>query len=279
MDMTNAWDAEEIFEVFSKIIYRIEVSDGHGSGVLIHNSGIVVTNKHVVDSHMSVKLRDIEDKVVKANVISSYRDVDLAFVQIENYSDLYLTDKAKDSLRSIEGESKCIVRTGETVYAIGHPLGFDFTLTKGIISSEKRILNGHTFIQIDAPINPGNSGGPLYNKFGSLIGINTCGQINAEGLNFAIPVEIVYHKLKKLFLKQLSAANLSYCKLCGNASSTPRFCDHCGFKIANTMQAIQQKNEPNTNTNSQTDYFKCDCCGYKNLVACKFCDHCGTRLN
>ena len=275
------WDAEEIFETFSKIVYCIEVENGHGSGVLVHKSGIVATNKHVVETQETVCIRNIDGESVNGMVISSCRDVDLAFVQIEEFSESKLPINALPSLYSEDAPRKETVKTGETVYAIGHPLGLDFSLTKGIVSANNRILNGKQFIQIDAPINPGNSGGPLYSKYGRLIGLNTCGKDGAEGLNFAIPVELVYSKLSDLIIKGGALNELYYCRLCGNASKTSKFCDHCGYKINKRTSTPDDKiiDQAAINTlKSSKREIKCSCCGKMNTTSQKFCNHCGTRF-
>ena len=277
----DVWDAEQIFEIFSKIVYCIEVEDGHGSGVLVHRSGIVATNKHVVERQDEVVLRDIDGDSRNASVISSCRDVDLAFVQIPDFSFAELSVDAESSLYSTDTNNDDSVKTGETIYAIGHPLGLDFSLTKGIVSSQKRVLNGQHFIQIDAPINPGNSGGPLYSKYGRLIGINTCGKDGAEGLNFAIPVNIVYTKLAELISKGALTNTLSYCKLCGNASNTSVFCEHCGYKInkkATSAQSGETSKSQHEESVQDKDLVRCKCCGRENMRSDKFCHHCGTRL-
>ena len=278
----KTWNAEEIFETFSKIVYCIEVENGHGSGVLVHKSGIVATNKHVVETQESVCIRNIDGDSVNGMVVNSCRDVDLAFVQIQDFSESKLPINALPSLYSEEASKKESIKTGETVYAIGHPLGLDFSLTKGIVSASNRILNGQQFIQIDAPINPGNSGGPLYSRYGRLIGLNTCGKDGAEGLNFAIPVELVYSKLTDLITKGETLNDLYYCKLCGNASKTSKFCDHCGYKINKKTSIANDPigNQAVINTSKEPKQkIECVCCGKINAQSQKFCHHCGTRLN
>ena len=83
------------------------------------------------------------------------------------------------------------IEVGQTVFAIGNPLGLERTLSQGVISTTRRSFDGLTYIQTDAAVNPGNSGGPLFNTRGEVVGITNMGIIFGEGLNFAIPVRYV----------------------------------------------------------------------------------------
>jgi serine protease Do len=90
------------------------------------------------------------------------------------------------------------VEIGETVFAIGNPLGLERTVTEGVVSQSERSFNGHLYLQVDAPVNPGNSGGPLFNGRGQVIGVINMGVPSMEGLNFAIPVREVKYTLDHL---------------------------------------------------------------------------------
>ena len=83
------------------------------------------------------------------------------------------------------------LETGQTVFAIGNPLGLERTLSQGVISNDRRSFDGLTYIQTDAAVNPGNSGGPLFNTRGEVVGIINMGIPFGEGLNFAIPARYV----------------------------------------------------------------------------------------
>ncbi len=158
-----------------------------GSGVVVDAEGIVLTNHHVVAGAESIMVKLADGREVPGELIDSSAESDIAVIQIE----------ADNLVPAPLGDSdECAV--GEFVLAIGNPLGFEATVTSGIISargrSGLRILKYEDFIQTDAPLNPGNSGGPLVNLRGEVIGINTAMArkegMDTQGINFAIPSNI-----------------------------------------------------------------------------------------
>ncbi|MBE9223771.1 trypsin-like peptidase domain-containing protein [Cyanobacterium stanieri LEGE 03274] len=158
---------------------------GTGSGFIIQEDGLIITNAHVIDNSdlVSVSLRD--GQFFEGEVLGIDRMTDLAVVKI----------KASGLPVVTLGKSEDLI-IGEWAIAIGNPLGLDNTVTAGIISATGRSSNEVgvpdkrvRFIQTDAAINPGNSGGPLLNIQGEVIGINTAIKANAQGLGFAIPIE------------------------------------------------------------------------------------------
>lgn len=162
-------------------------SVGTGSGFFVSDDGYLVTNAHVVEnafqneqSTITVVLFDGSSYI--GSIVKYDRDLDLAVVKINA------------EVSSLDFASQ--MRLGETVFAIGYPLGFDLSLsiTKGIISGLNRDLgNSVPLIQTDAAINPGNSGGPLFNMRGEVIGVNSSKIASSvvEGIGFAIMGEIV----------------------------------------------------------------------------------------
>lgn len=159
-------------------------SQSLGSGVIIDRAGHVLTNTHVIAkaSRIYVALPDREDEL-EATLVGADERLDLAVLKITEEGDWpYLTPARSDDLM-----------LGETVIAIGNPLGLGHSITTGIVSSTARRIEleeGFTseFIQSDALINPGNSGGPLININGELIGINTAIAQQAQGIGFSIPI-------------------------------------------------------------------------------------------
>ncbi len=187
---------------------------GIGSGVIVSENGYILTNEHVSGEQFSSCYVTMEDgKNYNAKVVWSDSNLDLAIIKINmkciNYAKLGDSDKLK---------------VGDSVYAIGNPIGFEFqkTVTSGIISALNRTIifdeneqsvrkNGNfnqnnsdnkiymsNLIQTDATINPGNSGGPLINNNGEIIGINTVKITSAEGIGFAVPVNVVKPIIQKL---------------------------------------------------------------------------------
>ena len=159
-----------------------------GTGVIFSNQGYIITNAHVVDDAISITVQLTDDRIVPADIIGMDEISDLAVLYIE-----------ADGLIPAEFGDSSTLQVGDTVVAIGDPLGVKFrgTCTNGIISAINRDVDvdGHTMtlIQTNAALNSGNSGGPLINCYGQVIGINTMkiaafsDQAGVEGIGFAIP--------------------------------------------------------------------------------------------
>lgn len=174
---------------------------GIGSGVIISEQGYILTNEHVSGERNSTCYVTMEDgKSYNARVVWSDSNLDLSIIKIN----MKCIDYAK------LGDSDSI-RVGQNVFAIGNPIGFEFqkTVTSGIISAVNRTItfveNGEevymsNLIQTDATINPGNSGGPLINSKGEIVGINTVKITSAEGIGFAVPINVIKPILQKLEL-------------------------------------------------------------------------------
>ena len=159
---------------------------GLGSGFIIDKSGLVLTNAHVVDKADKVTVRLKDGRTFEGKVQGIDEVTDLAVVKINAGNDLPVAPLGSSSN----------VQVGDWAIAVGNPLGFDNTVTLGIVSTLKRssVQVGISdkrleFIQTDAAINPGNSGGPLLNGRGEVIGINTAIRPDAMGIGFAIPID------------------------------------------------------------------------------------------
>lgn len=183
------------------IFYRKQVSEGMGSGAIISEDGLVLTNFHVINGAQTVKviLNDGKGgKEVNAKVVNYDEARDIAIVKI--------TEDIKMPAVAALGDSDSLL-PGQQVIAIGNPLGKELlgTVTSGIISAVNRDIADETgkkqkFIQTDTAINRGNSGGPLINAKGEVIGVNTLKQAGegVEGLGFAIPINEIKGKLESL---------------------------------------------------------------------------------
>lgn len=156
-----------------------------GSGVVVHESGLIVTNAHVVAQASDVRITFADGTERPARPIAVDTEHDLAILKVEAPGPLAVQPLGRSD----------DIMIGETVIAIGNPLGLQHTVTQGIVSALDRTLEisedvvHRGLIQTDAPINPGNSGGPLLNVNGELIGINTAIRGDAQNIGFAIPVD------------------------------------------------------------------------------------------
>lgn len=174
-------------------------SVGMGSGVLITDTGYILTNQHVAGNKYSSCYVTLENgDVYSGDVVWSDENIDLAIVKINVAKMNYLELGDSDS-----------IKLGEDVYAIGNPIGFEFqrTVTKGIISGLNRTIKiqdreelsyMEDLIQTDCTINEGNSGGALISTTGKLLGINTIKITDVEGMGFAVPINIVKPIIEKL---------------------------------------------------------------------------------
>ncbi len=172
---------------------------GLGTGIIVSENGYILTNEHVSGRKNSTcYITTSNSKTYTGKVIWSNSDIDMAIIKINERKLNY----------AILGDSDNI-NVGQSVYAIGNPIGYEFqrTVTSGIISAKDRTIkleeNGQDvymedLIQTDATINPGNSGGPLVNSNGEVIGVNSVKITSAEGIGFAVPINTIKPVIQSL---------------------------------------------------------------------------------
>ena len=178
----------EQFKDYSRTIPQ----KGTGSGFIISQEGYILTNEHVIHKAEKIKVTLSDGREFTGKLIGSDLDSDIAIVKIDS-----------DDLPIVTLGDSDKLRVGEIVVAIGNPYGLQQTVTMGVVSAEGRSIpvEEHTyrnFIQTDAAINPGNSGGPLLNTKGEVVGINTAIIAYAQGIGFAIPINIPKKNIDEL---------------------------------------------------------------------------------
>jgi serine protease Do len=179
---------------------------GQGTGFVIQKSGYILTNSHVIEGADDIRVRLSDERELSARLIGHDDHTDIALLKVEAGGDLAVAPLGNSDDLQI----------GEWVIAIGNPFGLDHTVTAGIVSAKGRrdVRPGgsqsgyYDFIQTDASINPGNSGGPLINARGEVVGINTAMNAQAQGIGFAIPINMA--KVIAPLLRQFGKAPRSW---------------------------------------------------------------------
>ena len=166
---------------------------GLGTGFVVREDGLIVTNAHVIHGAdlVSVQFTEASDKTYDAQILGFDERSDIALLKV----------KVEHPVTALALGSSDKTEVGEWVAAFGNPFGHGHTMTKGIISSKGRSIeeiNKFPLLQTDAPINPGNSGGPLLNMQGEVIGVNSAINAMAQGISFAIPIDQVKSIIQQL---------------------------------------------------------------------------------
>jgi serine protease Do len=190
-------------EQLGEAVALVQTPTGLGSGFVIHEDGYVVTNNHVIAGEHRISVTIFKEgerelnKVGYENVriVATSAELDLALLKIDSETD--------EPFRIVSlAAADQGLREGQSVFAIGSPLGLDRTVSEGIISVANRVIGGRLYLQTTTQINPGNSGGPLFNLRGEVVGVNNMkiAAVGAEGLGFSISSRTL-----KSFLDNLEA--------------------------------------------------------------------------
>jgi serine protease Do len=209
---------------YKDIVIQIATPYSTGTGFYVHDYDLIITNHHVIDGNKAVIIDGERVEKQMADVVFTDPKHDIAFL------------KTATSLKnlpavSMGGFSSC--KEGDVVVAVGHPLGFKFSSTQGIISNTGHEYRNLSYYQHDAALNPGNSGGPLMNAAGEVIGINTFIIQNGQSLGFSLPVSYVVKAIKDL--DGNLATRSTRCPSCENIVTEKTvdagFCQHCGSTV------------------------------------------------
>lgn len=196
--------AEQIYKLASPAVFYIEIFDKSnsliktGSGFFITESGIAVTNNHVITGAYSAKITTDSGEVLDVAGIYDYnRKKDIALIRVEGEGFPYLELADSDELQ-----------TGATVYTLGSPLGLQASYSRGIVSQALREIEGAEYIQIDAPISSGSSGGALLDTRGRVVGVTSATAVGAQNINLAAPINFIseldsgeYQALESILVK------------------------------------------------------------------------------
>jgi len=171
----------EMFEQFFGGGAHPQVRQGAGSGFVIDSRGYILTNNHVVENALAIRVKFDDGRTFDGTVLGTDPATDIALVKLKNPPANLAVLKLGDS---------DAMRVGDWVVAIGNPFGLASSVSVGILSAKARNIGAGVyddFLQTDAAINPGNSGGPLFNLKGEVIGINTAIVAGGSGIGFAVP--------------------------------------------------------------------------------------------
>jgi len=255
---------EELLQALTpKVVSILTPGSGEGAGFFVASDGIVATNRHVVGTASQVTVRLADTREVQGKVLRAFPDVDLAFVKVNvQMQELPLAPPGAS------------LKVGQSVIAIGNPLGFHNTVTKGIVSSVGRMVMGNQMVQTDAAINPGNSGGPLVDLGGNVIGITTAKIGNGERLGFALPSSVVRLRLEETLQELTTGGGQVYCPHCGKTGAWGKYCGNCGATVASKPPSSDRAEPQKAVTGGH-----CRACKTSNPIGVKYCNKCGARLS
>ena len=193
---TPAKSITTLAQVLGEAVVQVKTPSGLGSGFFVNEAGFLITNFHVIESETEITI-DVYHQVKGQLERESYRNIRI--VALNRFADLALLqveDEGAPEFRFVPLGDLEGVAVGESVFAIGSPLGLERTVTEGIVSTKTREYQGWLYLQTTTQINPGNSGGPLFNRRGEVVGVTNMKLPLGEGLGFAIPADYVKHFLR-----------------------------------------------------------------------------------
>jgi serine protease Do len=187
-----AHDIQDLVKQLGQAVVQVRTPEGLGSGFFVNPDGYLITNFHVIEGETEISVEVYSQDSNGQLDRQTYKQVRI--IAINKFHDLallHIEDKNTPKFKYVTLGSSDALNVGDSVFAIGSPMGLERTMTEGILSTKTRELEGELYLQTTAQINPGNSGGPLFNLSGEVVGITNMKIQFGEGLGFAIPVELV----------------------------------------------------------------------------------------
>ncbi len=214
---------KDIIDLYRNIVIQIATPYSTGTGFYLKEPNLIVTNEHVV--------RDNAEVVVDGGGFSKQL-VRVVFID-PKYDLAFLSAPQNSQLPEVHLGTKQVLSEGDSVLAIGHPLGLKYSATNGIVSNTRHEIGGILYIQHDAALSPGNSGGPLVDKTGEVVGINTFMMRDGNSIGFSLPVRYLAATIdeylatgKKIGTRCASCSNLVFEDTVENG-----YCPFCGAKV------------------------------------------------
>jgi serine protease Do len=188
---SSAQNVQDLVKQLGQAVVQVRTPEGLGSGFFVNPDGYLITNFHVIEgeTEISVEVYSQKDGQLERETYKQVRII--AINKFHDLSLLHIEDKNAPKFKYLTLGSADALNVGDSVFAIGSPMGLERTVTEGILSTKTRELEGELYLQTTAQINPGNSGGPLFNMAGEVVGVTNMKILFGEGLGFAIPVELV----------------------------------------------------------------------------------------
>jgi serine protease Do len=191
MAASSAQNVQDLVKQLGQAVVQVRTPEGLGSGFFVNPDGYLITNFHVIEgeTEISVEVYSQNNGQLERETYKQVRIV--AINKFHDLALLHIEDKNTPKFKYLTLGSSDALTVGDSVFAIGSPMGLERTVTEGILSTKTRELEGELYLQTTTQINPGNSGGPLFNMAGEVVGVTNMKILFGEGLGFAIPVELV----------------------------------------------------------------------------------------
>ncbi len=224
----------DYLELYKRAVLQIATPYSSGTGFYLKQFDLIVTNNHVVDGSREVTIEGAGSQKQTSRVLYSDLRYDLAFLEAPAGFEAPLLELGKGSE----------LKEGDRVTAIGHPFGLKYSVTQGVVSNPRHIVNGLIYIQHDAAVNPGNSGGPLVNEKGEAVGVNTSIIANANSIGFSLSSDYLKETINEYSVHKGEAG--ARCSSCSNIvfenTIVKGLCPFCGAKI--TLPSANEAYKP-----------------------------------